>query len=252
LLTATGIELNSERINKWPSHDRPREKLVTIGAEQLTDSELLAVILRIGIGSSSKAGVGAQSAVDLARSLLSDFEGLSGLDRADIKDLLKVRGLSTAKASQIKAAFELGKRIRSHSSRLRTFERSNDVASYLTPRLMNKRDEVVVALFLDGQNHLLSDKVVSIGIPIQAAAPIRKVLEEALRASATSIVLAHNHPSGNAEPSLDDDQTTCELDQGATLLGLVLLDHVILGSEIHYSYADSGRLDELRVQQGHQ
>lgn len=240
--------LNSERINKWPSDDRPREKLLAIGAENLTDSELLAIILRIGIGS-SKAGRKAQTAVSLARSLLSDFEGLSGLDRANVKDLLKVRGLSTAKVSQIKAAFELGKRVRSHSLHLKTFESSSDVAEYLAPRLENKRDEVVFGLFLDGQNHLLSDKIFSEGLPIQSDVPTRKILEEALRASATALVLAHNHPSGNPEPSFADDEATLTLDKGATLLGLVLIDHVILGSSIHYSYADSGRLSELRLQE---
>jgi DNA repair protein RadC len=238
--------LKSERINKWPADDRPREKLVAMGAEQLTDSELLAVVLRVGVGC-SKAGCQAQSAVSLARALLSDFEGLSGLDRADIHDLLRVRGLSTAKVSQIKAAFELGKRVRSHSSHLMTFERSIDVVNYLAPRLENKRNEVVVALFLDGQNHLLIDKIVSEGLPTQSDVPTRKILAEALRASATSLVLAHNHPSGSAEPSPDDDHTTWRLDRGATLLGLVLIDHVILGGDIYYSYADSGRLHELRL-----
>lgn len=240
--------MNSERINKWPVDDRPREKLVAIGAERLTDSELLAVILRVGIGS-SKSGLKAQTAVSLARALLSEFEGLSGLDRANVHDLLQVRGLSTAKVSQIKAAFELGKRIRSYSSHLKTFESSTDVFNYLAPRLLNQRNEVVVALFLDGQNHLLSDKIFSEGLPIQSDVPIRKILEEALRISAASLVLAHNHPSGNVEPSSDDDHATSKLDKCATLLGLVLIDHVILGGDLHYSYANSGRLNELRLQE---
>ncbi len=240
--------MNCERINKWPCDDRPREKLVTIGAERLTDSELLAVILRVGIGS-SKVGGKAQTAVSLARSLLSDFEGLSGLDRANITELLKVRGLSIAKVSQIKAAFELGKRVRSHSLHLKTFESSADVANFLAPQLENKRNELVFGLFFDGQNHLLSDKIFSEGLPVQSDVSIRKILEEALRASATALVLAHNHPSGNSEPSPDDDEVTWKLDKGATLLGLVLIDHVILGNDVHYSYADSGRLSELRLRE---
>jgi DNA repair protein RadC len=131
---------------------------------------------------------------------------------------------------------------------LRTFKSSTDVVNFLAPRLENKRSEVVVALFLDGQNHLLSDKTFSEGVPLQADVPTRKILEEALRASAASLVLAHNHPSGDVEPSPDDDETTWRLDKGATLLGLVLIDHVILGGDIHYSYADSGRLNDLRLQ----
>jgi DNA repair protein RadC len=222
-----------------------------VGAQQLTDAELLAVILRVGTGS-SKAGVKGETAVTLARSLLSDFQGLSGLDRADMRDLLQVRGLSTAKVSQIKAAFELGKRVRSHVASLRSLESSASVAEYLSPRLSISRNEIVVALFLDGQNHLLSDKVISEGIAVQAEVPTRRILEEALRASATSIVLVHNHPSGNAEPSPGDDETTYDLNKGASLLGLVMIDHVIIGGEEHYSYADSGRLEELRAQESYQ
>jgi DNA repair protein RadC len=237
-----------DRINNWPSGERPRERLLAVGAQQLSDSELLAVILRVGMGS-SKAGVRGETAVSLARSLLTEFEGLSGLDRADSRDLMRVRGLSTAKVSQIKAAFELGKRVKSHVSSLRSFESSAAVVEYVSPRLGASRDEIVLALFLDGQNHLLGDKVMSEGIPMQAEVPRRKILEEALRMSATSIVLVHNHPSGNPEPSSGDDETTRDLDNGATVLGLILIDHVIIGGEEHYSYADSGRLQELRGQQ---
>jgi DNA repair protein RadC len=198
---------------------------------------------------SSKAGIGGLTAVSLARSLLTDFKGLAGLDRADTRDLLQVPGLSIAKVSQIKAAFELGKRLRTFVSGLRSFESSGDVADYLYARLCNTRNEIVIALFLDGQNHLLGEKVLSEGIPTQCDVPTRRVLEEALRASAASLVLAHNHPSGNAEPSAGDDETTYDLDKGASLLGLIMIDHVIIGGEGHFSYADSGRLQELRVQQ---
>lgn len=243
--------MKPDRISNWPSRERPRERLLAVGAQQLTDAELLAIILRVGTGS-SRAGVRGETAVTLARSLLADFQGLSGLDRADMRDLLQVRGLSTAKVSQIKAAFELGKRVRSHVSSLRSLENSAAVAEYLSPRLGSSRNEIVVALFLDGQNHLLADKVISEGIPMQADVPSRKILEEALRTSATSIVLGHNHPSGNAEPSSGDDETTYDLEKGASLLGLVLIDHVIIAGEGHYSYADSGRLQELRAQQEHQ
>jgi DNA repair protein RadC len=244
-------DLKLDRISNWPSRERPRERLIAVGAQQLTDAELLAVILRVGTGS-SRAGVRGETAVTLARSLLADFQGLSGLDRADVRDLLQVRGLSTAKVSQIKAAFELGKRVRSHVSSLRSLESSAAVAEYLSPRLASSRNEIVVALFLDGQNHLLSDKVISEGIVMQAEVPTRRILEEALRTSATSIVLVHNHPSGNAEPSSGDDETTYDLDKGASLLGLVMIDHVIIGGEEHYSYADSGRLEELRAQKRYQ
>lgn len=239
-------ELRSDRIKNWPSGERPRERLLTGGPEQLTDAELLAILLRVGIGPSKDDPQG-RSAVAIARSLLADFGGLSGVDRADTKDLLSIVGLSSAKVSAIKAAFEIGKRLRTHVALLSSFETSSQVAAYIGPRLSTARNEVVIGLFLDGQNHLLGEKLISDGTPIQAAIVTRKILEEALRTSAAALVLAHNHPSGNPEPSPQDDETTFDLDRGASLLGLVMIDHVIIGGEDHFSYVDSGRLERLRA-----
>jgi DNA repair protein RadC len=237
--------MKPDRIKNWPSQERPRERLITEGAERLTDAELLAIILRVGRGT-FKAGVSGQTAISLARSLLVEFRGLHGLDRAHISDLLKVKGLSVAKVSQIKAAFELGKRLRTNAVRPRSFDSASEVAAYLEPRLANARQEIAVALLLDGQNRLLDEKVIAEGTPTRATVYIRRVLEEALHASAASIVLAHNHPSGNPSPSPGDDETTRDLDKGARLIGLVLIDHVIIGEAGHYSYADSGRLQQFR------
>ena len=234
-----------DRINKWPSKERPRERLIKEGPEHLTDAELLAIILRVGRGTFKK-GVQGETALTLARSLLNDLRGLNGLDRADIRDLLKIGGLNIAKVSQIKAALELGKRLRTNTQRPRSFESASEVSAYLQPRLAGARHEIVVALLLDGQNHLLEEKTITEGTPTQATVYVRRVLEEGLRASAAAIVLVHNHPSGNPEPSPGDDETTQELDRGAKLLGLVLIDHVIVSTDDYYSYADSGRLQELR------
>lgn len=237
--------MKPDRITNWPEQERPRERLIAEGPEQLTDAELLAIILRVGRGT-FKAGVPGDTAVTLARSLLNDFRGLAGLDWTDRRDLLKVSGLSIAKVSQIKAAFELGKRVCTTSSKPRSFESAAEVAGYLRPRFVGARQEIVIALLLDGQNRLLEEKIIAEGTPTQATVYVRRVLEEALRASAAAIVLAHNHPSGNPEPSLGDDETTQDIDTGARLVGLVLIDHVVIGETEHYSYADSGRLQEFR------
>lgn len=234
-----------DQIKNWPPTERPRERLIAKGPEQLTDAELLGIILRIGRGA-SKAGQ-RQSAVDLARALLSDFKGLQGIDRAHIPDLLKVAGLNVAKVAQIKAALELGKRLRTAEHRPRSFESASQVAAYLKPRLNGSRQERVVALLLDGQNRLLDERVISEGTPTQSTVYVRRVLEEALRSSAAAIVLIHNHPSGEPEPSDHDDATTRDLLKGAKAVGLVLLDHVIVGGDRHYSYADAGRLAELQT-----
>lgn len=240
-------ELRADRIKNWPSGERPRERLLNRGAEQLTDAELLAIVLRVGVGP-SKADPEGRSAVAIARSLLADFGGLSGLDRAEKKDLLSIVGLSSAKVSAIKAAFELGKRLRSNVALLSSFETSSEVAAYVGPRLSTARNEIVLSLFLDGQNHFLGEKVITDGTPVEAAIFTRKILEEALRTSAVALVLVHNHPSGNPQPSLHDDKTTADLDRAASLLGLVMIDHVIIGGEDYFSYSDSGRLEMLQTQ----
>jgi DNA repair protein RadC len=237
--------MKPDRIKNWPLRERPRERLIKEGPEHLTDAELLAIILRVGRGTFKK-GVQGETALTLARSLLNDLRGLHGLDRADIRDLLKIGGLNIAKVSQIKAALELGKRLRTNTQRPRSFESASEVSAYLQPRLAGARHEIVVALLLDGQNHLLEEKTITEGTPTQATVYVRRVLEEGLRSSAAAIVLVHNHPSGSPKPSPGDDETTQDLDRGAKLLGLVLLDHVIVGADGYYSYADSGRLQELR------
>ena len=162
------------------------------------------------------------------------------------EDLLGGSGLSVAKVAQVKASFELGKRLRTANARPRSFDSAAEVAAYLEPRFTGARQEVVVALLLDGQNHLLAERIVAEGTPTQATVYVRRVLEEALRVSAASIVLAHNHPSGDPEPSPGDDETTRDLATGARLIGLVLIDHVIVGAAGYYSYADHGRLNEPR------
>lgn len=236
--------MSSDRIRNWPTKERPRERLLDDGPERLTDAELLAIILRVGSGT-FKEGVPGRSACDSALSILRDFRGLRGLDRAHIQDLLKVPGLGPAKVAQIKAAFELGKRVCAGKLTAPAFESPKAVANHFRPRFVGKRQEIVIAVFLNGQNQYLGEKDIAEGTPTQATVYIRRILEEALRESAAAIVLVHNHPSGNPEPSAGDDETTRDLLHACKLVGLILLDHVIVGESDHYSYADSGRLEEL-------
>jgi DNA repair protein RadC len=234
----------SERIRKWPAKERPRERLLAEGPERQTDADLLAIILRVGLGTFKK-GVPGKNAYESALSILRNFRGLRGLDRAHIQDLLKVPGLGPAKVAQIKAAFELGKRVVAGKLTAPAFESSKAVADHFHPRFTSQRQEIVVAVFLNGQNQLLGEKEITEGTPTQATVYVRRILEEALHESAAAIVLVHNHPSGNPEPSTGDDDTTRNLLRACKLLSLVLLDHVIVGESDHYSYADSGRLEEL-------
>ena len=222
-------------IKNWPATERPREKLLQLGPEGLSDGELLAVLLRIGI-----AG---QSAEDLGRQLLTQFNGISGIDRAHIEELLAVPGMGIAKAAQLKAAIETGKRVRIQNVQPKRFDHAVDVAAYIRPRFEGKRQECFLTILLDGQNRLLAEKVIAEGIPTQATVYVRRVMEEALRVSASSFLVAHNHPSGHPAPSPSDDKTTKDLKQAGDLLNLMFLDHIIIGSgNRYYSYADNNKL----------
>lgn len=236
--------MSAERIKSWPTKERPRERLLAEGPERLTDADLLAIILRIGSGT-FREGVPGTNAYEAALSILRDFRGLRGLDRARIHDLLKVPGLGPAKVAQIKAAFELGKRVCAGKLTAPAFESSLAVANHFRPRFTGKREEIVIAVFLNGQNQHLGEKDITEGTPTQATVYVRRILEEALHESAAAIVLVHNHPSGNPDPSAGDDETTYDLLRACKLVGLILLDHIIVGEPDHYSYADSGRLKEL-------
>ncbi len=217
-------------IKKWPEGERPREKLIQFGAESLTDAELLAILLRVG-----KAG---SSAIDLGRQIIDKLNGISGIDRAHVEDLLKFKGLGLAKTAQIKAAIEIGKRVRRQNARPVSFDSADTIAAFCYPKFEGKRHEIFLALLLDGQNNLLAERVISEGIPTQSVVYTRKVMEEALRLSASSIVVVHNHPSGEASPSDQDIETTHKLKQAADVLEMLLLDHIILGQDQFYSFSE--------------
>ena len=240
-MTPAQKKKSGQAITNWPLKERPRERLLAEGPERMTDAELLAIILRIGSGT-FREGVPGKNAYETALSMLKEFRGLRGIDRGRINDLLKVPGLGPAKVAQIKAALELGKRVCAGKLTAPAFESSLAVANHYRPHFTGKREEVVIAIFLNGQNQCLGEKEITEGTPTQATVYIRRILEEALHESAAAIVLVHNHPSGCPEPSPGDDETTQNLLRACKLLGLVLLDHVIVGESEHYSYSNAGRL----------
>ncbi len=232
---AKKTKTKSKGIVSWPATERPREKLLHSGPEGLSDGELLAVLLRIG-----KSG---HSAEDLGRQLLSQFNGISGIDRAHIEELLAVSGMGIAKVAQLKASIEIGKRVRTQNVQLKRFDHATNVAAYIRPRFEGKRQECFLTILLDGQNRLLEERMIAEGIPTQATVYVRRVMEEALRVSASAFVVAHNHPSGHPAPSPSDDKTTQDLRQAGDLLNLIFLDHIIIGSgNSYYSYAENDKL----------
>lgn len=235
--TKSNALLISERraIKDWPEAERPREKLFQLGPEGLSDGELLAVLLRIGATG--------QSAEDLGRQLMMKFDGICGIDRAHLEEILAVPGMGVAKTAQLKAAIELGKRVRRHNALPQCFDNAAEVAEYVRPRFEGKRQECFLTILLDGQNQLLAERLIAEGTPTQATIYVRRVMEEALRISASAFVVAHNHPSGQPKPSAADDQTTHELKQAADIMNLLFLDHIIIGNQDnYYSYAENGIL----------
>jgi len=217
-------------IKNWPEGERPREKLLRFGAESLTDAELLAIVVRLGHNG--------MSAIEVGRLLVDQLGGLCGIDRAHAEDILKVKGLGIAKTAQLKAAIEIGKRVRSRKVDLMSFDSASSIAEYFYPKFESKRNEQFFAILLDGQNNLLAERLISEGIPTQAEVYSRKVMEEALRFSASSVVVVHNHPSGEVTPSEHDVETTRKLKQSAEILQIVMLDHIIIGRECYYSFSE--------------
>ncbi len=231
---------NRYAIPYWPEDERPRERLIAEGAQRLTTAELLAIILRTG----SRG----RSAVDLARRLLHDLNGLGGLEAADPATVAAATGMGPAKTAQIKAALELGRRLLAEVEQgsHQRITSSQDVLSLCAPRLRGLQHERCDLLFLNGGNDVVALETLSDGSLTESPVYVRDIVERANRHHAAATILVHNHPSGHAEPSAGDRAITEELVQAGELLRLPLLDHVIVGARDHYSFADHGLIAEYR------
>lgn len=225
-------------IKQWPEADRPREKLLRQGETGLSDTELLAVILRTG------DGVAGTSAVDMARELLSAFDNdLSRLAMASTAELCRIKGLGPAKAAAIRAALALG--IRLAEKRLDEMEQYSSPAQvfhHYGQRFRREKREQFLILLLDGKNRLIREVSVSTGSLNQSLVHPREVFNPAVRDSAAAVILVHNHPSGDPTPSREDLEITRRLRQAGEMLGIRVLDHVIIGHDTYVSLADRGEM----------
>lgn len=209
-------------IRDWPEGERPREKLLAKGAAALSDAELLAIFLR--------TGVRGKSAVDVARELLTHFGGLRALFRADLKALRAVKGLGTAKYTQLQATLEMARRHLSEELKERDVVRDPASARrYLVSRLRDREQEVFAALFLDSQHRVIACEELAVGTLDGAAVYPREVVKRALALAAAAVILAHNHPSGVAEPSSADRVLTDKLKAALALVEIRVLDHLVIG-----------------------
>lgn len=223
-------------INKWAEDDKPREKLMSKGAESLSDSELIAILL--STGSREK------SAVDLAREILQlSNQNLNKLGRLNIKDLQQIKGVGSAKAVTIVAAMELGKR-RQYADDIfkEKINSSQDAAKMLVPLMRDFEHEKFCVLYLNQSNRLISHEFISSGGVAGTYVDVKMILRQAIRQLCSNIIVAHNHPSGNKTPSEADKKMTQKLKDAAALLDVKLIDHVIVAEQDYFSFADEGIL----------
>jgi len=224
-------------ISDWPAGERPRERLLAHGPAALSDAELLAIYLRVGVRG--------KSAVDLARDLLARFGNrLDALADASLKELAGVPGIGPAKAAQLKASFELARRaLRQGMARQDLFASPDKVRDWLRLKLATRPNEVFLALWLDAQNRLLEAEELFTGTLTRAAVYPREVVRRALEHNAAAVILAHNHPSGVAEPSSADEQLTRSLKDALAVVDVRLLDHfIVAGGAPPLSFAEKGLL----------
>ena len=221
------------KVKDWPRDERPRERLIKHGAENLSDAQLLAIILRTGSGG--------KGVLALAMELLDRFKGLREIDCASLSDLSDVKGLGLAKIAQLKAAFALGKRLMSESLEGNAaFSSSRMVHSYFSPRFKNVKKEVFLSLLLDTKNRLIKEVKVSEGTLTNSLIHPREAFREAIRESAAAVLFVHNHPSGDPEPSRDDIAVTERLKATGDIVGIKVLDHVIIGDGRYVSLREKG------------
>lgn len=222
-------------ITDWPAAERPREKLLSLGSRALSDAELLAIFLRVGC-------VG-KSAVDLARELLQQYGGLRQLLEASQSEFCKGLGLGNAKYAQLQAVLEMGRRHLSASMKAGDLLTSPDlVRSYLSAHLRHQPREVFAVLFLDNQNRLIIYEELFFGTIDGASVYPREVVRRALAHNCAAVILAHNHPSGVAEPSQADCRITQRLQAALDLIDVRVIDHMVVGDTEVISFAERGLL----------
>ncbi len=220
-------------MRELPSGERPRERMQQHGAQALSHAELLAILLRTGTRN--------ESAVYLAQRILNECGGLRKLAESGWEDLTHIRGIGPAKALQLQASIELGRRIaRSKLPETVKITCPQDVADLLMEEMRHYREEQFVCLFLNTKNHVIGRQTLSIGSLNASIVHPREVFKAAIRRSSASILCAHNHPSGDPAPSAEDLQLTKRLAEAGQLLGIELLDHLVIGDSSFISLKEMG------------
>ena len=221
------------KIKDWPLNERPREKLMSLGPEVLSDAELIAILLG--------SGSGKITAVDLAKKLLIEYNGLKSLSERSIGELKRMKGVGSAKAVALLSAFEIGRRVASGGGiKNKKITSSVDVANYYIPSMGHIKKEIFKIVLLDSSNRIIKDIEISRGSLNANVVHPREVFKEAISESSAGIIFLHNHPSGNTEPSEEDKIITKTLVDAGKILGISVFDHIIIGCSGYFSFADNG------------
>ena len=224
-------------IRQWDEADRPREKLMRHGPSVLSDAELIALIF----GSGTRTRAGAFSAVQLGQALLRAYGSLYGLAQRDLKELTRVAGIGPAKAVQLMAAFEIGRRVEAQRPGRRIQVRTPaDVVACYGPLLRDLKREIFKVVLLNTANYIIADYTLSEGGLAASIVEPRAVFHRAILDHAASIICLHNHPSGNPEPSMEDVRITRQLVEAGRLLGIPVQDHIIIAGTAYTSLAERG------------
>lgn len=230
-----------QTIRELPESSRPYEKCLQWGPSVLSDSELLAVILRSGVQGTNSLVLASQI---LSLTKDTSYPGLLGLLHMSIPDLMKVNGIGKVKAVQLKCIGELSKRMASAVARPRlSFNEPITIAKYYMEHLRHEEQEVLIVMLLDGRNHLLKEETISRGTVNGTLITPREIFMEALKYHAVAVVLVHNHPSGDPTPSECDREITERVYTSGELLGVKLLDHIVIGDQKYISFREQGMLD---------
>lgn len=225
-------------IRKWPQSERPRAKLINNGPNSLSDAELLAIFMR--------TGVAGKSAIELAREVLTSAGGLRALLNMSVKEICQYKGIGEVKYIQLQAGLELGRRYLFEKLDRGDFISSPQASrDYLIMCLRDKPYESFYVLYLDSKHRIICHHELFRGTIDSASVPVREVVKEALKHNAAALIVAHNHPSGVAEPSMADQTLTETLFQALDLVGVKLLDHFVVGDEEVVSFAEMGLLQQV-------
>jgi len=227
-------------IRSWPQDDRPREKLLKKGAGELSNSELLAILLR--------TGVKGNSAIDLARMMLAKFGTFRNMSHSDDRDWKEFKGLGPAKIAQIKAALEIGKRFREDEilPAKQKIATAKEVVEIIMPQMRDLKTEVFKVVYLNSNNKIIDISDAAYGTVNQAAPIVREIIHGALQKFAAAIICVHNHPSYNIQPSIHDENFTKSLFNAGNLMDIRLLDHIIIGDNQYYSFADNNKFADYK------